>query len=123
MKTGIESAYLELIFVEEVLVALTASKEQKCRSNLLTLGGESSTFLNESTERRNTSTGANHDDGLGGVRGELEVGVADVDRHMDTIVLVAGTGDRVSQAMRIGRGVAILLLLQRQEVVGGDTLD
>ena len=46
-----------------------------------------------------------------------------MDRHVDTIVLVARTVDRVSQAVGIGRWVTVLLLLKSQEVVGGDTLD
>lgn len=116
-------AYLELILVDEILITLATSEEQHGSTNLLALGGQSSTFLDETAERSNTSTGTNHDDGLGGVGGELEVRVADVDGHVDAVVLVAGTSDRISQTMRIGRRITILLLLESQEVVGGDTLD
>ena len=116
-------AYLKFIRVQEILVTLTATKEQKRGANLLALSGQGSTFLDESTERSHTGTRTNHDDRLGRVRGKLEVRVTNVDRHVDSIVLVARTSNRVGQTMRIRSGITVLLLLQGQEVVGGHTLD
>lgn len=109
--------------VDEIFIAFAASEEQKSGSDLLALGGESSTFLDETTEGGNTGTRTNHDDGLGRIRRQLEVGVADMDRHVNSIVLVARTGDGVSQAMGVGLRVTVLLLLEGQKVVGGDTLN
>jgi len=115
--------YLELLLVEEVLIALTATEEQQSSSDLLTLGSKSCTLLDETAERSNTSTGTNHDNGLRGIGRQLEVGMTDVNGNVDTIILVARTGNGVSQAVGVGRGVAILLLLQSQKIVGSDTLN
>jgi len=46
-----------------------------------------------------------------------------VDRHVNAVVLVARTGDGVVETVGIGVRVTVLLLLQSEEVVGGDTLD
>lgn len=118
-----KSTYLPFILVEEILVTVTAAKEQNSSADLLALGSQSSTFLNEPTERSDTSAGTDHDDGSRGIRGQLEVGVADVNWDMDSIVLVAWTSDIVSLAVGIGRWVSVLLLLQSKKVVRGDTLD
>jgi hypothetical protein len=115
--------YLEFVLVDVVLVALATSEEQKGSSDLLALGSESSTFLDETTEGSDTSSRTNHDDGLGRIRRQLEVGVADVNRNVNSVVLVARAGDGVGQTVGIGLRVTILLLLQGQEVVGGNTLD
>ena len=46
-----------------------------------------------------------------------------MDRHVNAVVLVARTGDGIVETVRIGVGVAVLLLLEGEEVVSCDTLD
>jgi hypothetical protein len=70
-----------------------------------------STLLNETAEGSDTSTRTNHDDRLAGVRGELEVGVTNMDRNVDAIILVAGACKLVALTERCRVGVAVLLLL------------
>jgi len=74
---------------------LSAAEEQDCFSDGLAGLGLGGALLDEGAEGGDTRSGADHDDGLGGVRGELEVGVADMDGDVDTVVLVAGAGDGV----------------------------
>ena len=44
-------------------------------------------------------------------------------RDVNTVVLVAGTGNSVVEAMGIGVGVSVLLLFEGQQVVGSNTLE
>ena len=46
-----------------------------------------------------------------------------MDRHVNAVVLVARTGDGVVETVGIRVRVAVLLLLEGEEVVGCDTLD
>ena len=46
-----------------------------------------------------------------------------MDGDVDSVVLVPGAGDGVGESVGAGVRVTILLLLQGQEVVGGDTLE
>lgn len=100
-----------------------ASEEQNRLSDWGSGSSLRSTLLDESTERSDTGSGANHDNRLGWVGGELEVGVADVYGDVDAIVLVPGAGDLVGKSVGVWVGVAVLLLLECQEVVGGYTLE
>lgn len=115
--------YLPLRLVHEILSRLSASKEQESLANFDSILSLLGTFLNESTERGNTSSRANHDDGLTRVRGQLEVGVTNMDRNVNTIILVARTHDFVALTKGCGVGVTILLLLQGQEIVGGNAAE
>lgn len=94
--------YLPLLLVQEVLISITATKEQNRRSNVLATFSQSSSFLDEATERRNASTGSDHDDGFGRIRRQLEIGVANMDWDVNSIVLVARTSNSICQTMGIG---------------------
>lgn len=115
--------YLPLVLVHEVLGRLAAAKEEQSLANLLAVLGLLHALTDEATHGRNTGTGTNADDGLGGIRGELEVGVADMNGDVDTIVLVTGASEFVGKTKRARFGLAVLLLLEREEVVGGDTAE
>ena len=120
-RTGAENAtstYLPLILIREILGRFPAPEEEERLSNVDTVLRLSSSLLNKRAERCDASAWPNHDDGLGGVRWKFEVGVPDVDRNMNPIVLVAGTHDLIGSAKRRGIVVTILLLLQGQDVVG-----
>jgi hypothetical protein len=115
--------YLPLVRIHEILGLLSAAKEQYCLSNVLACFGLCGTLLNETTERCNTSTGTDHNDGFRRIRRQLEIRVTHVNGNVNSIVLVARSCDGVVQAMRVGVRVTMLLLLQRQEVVGCDALE
>jgi len=102
---------------------LPAAEEQDGLADDLAVAGHLSALLDEASEGCDTGTGADHDDRLRRVGGELEVRVADVDRDVDAVILVARSGDGVVEAVRVGVRVTVLLLLQGEEVVGCDTLD
>lgn len=114
---------LELVFIHEILSPLAAAEKQNGTTNVDAVARLLSTFLDEASERSNTSSGADHDDGLGGVGRQLEVGVADVNRDVDAIVLVAGAVQLVGQTKGRRVGVSVLLLLQSEQVVGGDATE
>jgi hypothetical protein len=116
------ATYLPLVRIHKVFRLLSAAKEQYCFSNVLAGFGLCGTLLDETTERCNTSPGSDHDDGFRRIRWQLKVRVTHVHWHMDTIVLIARSCNGIVQAMRIGVRVTMLLLLQRQKVVGCDAL-
>ena len=115
--------YLELVLVQEILITLPAAEEQDNGTNLFATGSQCGTLLDETTEWRNTGTRANHNNGTSRIRRQLEVGVTNMDRNMDTIIFIARAVDRISQTVRIRRRVTILFLLESKQVVRGNTLD
>lgn len=56
--------YLPLLLVKEVLALLPAAEEQDGLADVLTIASQFRALLDETSERRDTGTGANHDDGL-----------------------------------------------------------
>jgi len=56
--------YLPFLLVEEVLALLPAAEEQDGLADVLAVPGHFRALLDETPERRDTGTGANHDDGL-----------------------------------------------------------
>lgn len=115
--------YLPFVLVHEILGRLAAAKEEQSLANLLAVLGLLDALADETTHGSDTGTRTNADDGLGGIRGELKVRVADMDRNVDAVVLVAGAGDFVGKTEGAGLGIPVLLLLECEEVVGGDTAE
>jgi hypothetical protein len=115
--------HLPFLFVHEILSGFPAPEEEDRLANLLAILRHLAPLTNEPTEGSNTGTGANHDDRLGWVRGELEVGVADVDRDLEAVIFVAWAVNLVREAKGSRVRVAILLLLESKEVVGRDTAE
>ena len=60
----IVETYLPFFLVNEVLTLLPAAEEQDSLADVLAIASHFRALLDETSERRNTSTGANHDDGL-----------------------------------------------------------
>ena len=115
--------YLPFVLVHEILGRLAAAKEEQSLANLLAVLGLLNALADKATHGSDTGTGTNADDGLGGIRGELEVGVADMDGNVDAVVLVTRTHDFVRKTKGAGLRVTVLLLLESEEVVGGDTAE
>jgi len=61
---GLGLTYLPFLFVDEVLALLPAAEEQDSLADVLTITSHLRALLDESSERRNTGTRTNHDDGL-----------------------------------------------------------
>ena len=60
--------YLEFLLIHEIFTSLSATEEQQSLANVDAIAGQLSTFLDETTERSDTSTRTNHDDRLAGIR-------------------------------------------------------
>jgi hypothetical protein len=56
--------YLPFFLVEEVLALLPAAEEQDRLSDVLAVASHLGALLDETSERRDTGAGADHDDGL-----------------------------------------------------------
>ena len=106
------STYIPFGLVQEVLRLPPATEEQHRFANRLTGLGLGRSFLEKGAERGNARSRSDHDDGFRGIRGQLEVGVANMNRHMETIVLVAWARDDIVQTVWIWMGLSMLLLLQ-----------
>ena len=60
----IVATYLPFLLVEEILALLPAAEEQNGLSDVLAIASHFRALLDETSERRDTGTGADHDDGL-----------------------------------------------------------
>jgi hypothetical protein len=65
--------YLPFLLVDEILVLLPAAEEQDSLANNLAVASHLGALLDETSERRDTGTGADHDDRLRRVGRQLEV--------------------------------------------------
>ena len=61
------TAHLPLLLVDVVLGLLPAAEEQQSLTNAVAVLGLLSALLHETTERRDTGTGTDHDDRLCGI--------------------------------------------------------
>jgi len=115
-------AYLPLILIQEVLALVAAAEEKDRLADVLAVLRLLCAFCYEAAEWRHAGAGSDHYDWSCRVRRQLEVRVADMYRDVDPVVLVARTSNGVVEAVRVRVRVAVLLLLECEEVVRGHAL-
>ena len=111
------NAYIPLILIQKVLVPVPTSEKEYRPPDLIAPLRYRSSLLDEAAERCDARAGTDHDNRLGGIRRQLEVRMADMHRHMDAIVLVPRSIDRIRQTMGIRMLFPMLSLLQRKQVI------
>ena len=115
--------YFPFTLVEEILGASATPIEENRLPDFLAGLCLRGPLLDKASEGGNTGAGPDHDDGLGGIRWELEVRVPYVNRNMDAVVFVTRAVDSVCEAVRIGIRITVLFLLECEEIIRRNALE